>query len=104
MARPRNYFLNEQHELLPADSEGFAPPVTYLHVDWGGKGKRLHESLERVSSRARASRDPISRRRYYLVAAPEQRVTKASDAQDAVGGEKAEAVSFRGEGSKIFDV
>lgn len=103
MARARNYFLNEQHELLPENSEGFAPPVTYLHVDWRTKGKRLQHSLERVSTIARASRDPISKRRYYLVASPEESVSKASEAQDAVGGEKIESVSFRGEGSKIFE-
>lgn len=103
MARPRNYFLNEQHELLPESSEGFAPQVKYLHIDWGQKGRRLHNSLQRVARRAQASRDPIAKRKYYLVAAPEERVSKASQAQDAIGGEKVESVSFRGEGSRIFE-
>ena len=102
-ARPRNYFLNESHELSVEEKGGFGRNVEYPNINWSQKSRRLHTSLERVSRRAGQSRDPLSKRRYYLIADPSARIVKASKAKDAVHGQKLEAVVFSGEQSKFFE-
>ncbi len=102
-SKPKNYFLNESHELSVEDKGGGGRYVEYLGINWTQKSQRLRSSLERVSQRASESRDPLGRRKYYLIADPSAQIIKASKARDAVDGQKLEAVVFSGEQSKLFD-
>jgi len=102
-SKPQNYFLNESHELSVGEKGGGGRYVEYLNINWLQKAQRLHSSLERVSQRASQSRDPLSKRRYYLIADPSPQIVKASKAKDAVRGQKLEAVVFSGEQSKFFE-
>src|SRR5262249_38601738 len=101
--RPKNYFLNESHELSVETKTGGGPQRQILNVNWAQRGQRLRNSLQRVSQRAAQSHDPLARRRYYLLADPTQEIVKASKAKDAVHGQKLEAVVFSGEQSKFFE-
>ena len=101
-SKPKNYFLNERHELSVEEKEGGGRQVKYLGIDWQQKAKNLQGSLERVTHRATHSRDPLSKRRYYLIADPSAKLVKASTAKDAIHGQKLEAVVFSGEQSKLF--
>ncbi len=102
-AKPQNYFLNESHELSVEAKGGGGRYVEYLNISWPQKAHRLHNSLERVSHRASQSPDPLSKRRYYLVADPSAQIVKSSKAKDAEQGQKVEAVVFSGEQSKLFE-
>jgi hypothetical protein len=102
-SKPQNYFRNESHELSVEEKSGFGRQVEYLHISWPQKAQRLHNSLELVSQRANRSRDPLSKRRFYLIADPSGQIAKASKARDAVHGQKLEAVDFSGEQSKFFE-
>src|SRR5258706_12069296 len=102
-SNPRNYFLNENHELSVEEKGGGGRNVEFLNINWTQKARRLHTSLERVSQRASQSRDPLNKRRYYLIADPSAEIVKASKAKDAIRGQKLEAVIFGGEQSKFFE-
>ncbi len=102
-ATPKNYFLNESHELSLEEKNGGGRYVAYLGVDWPHKARRLHESLQRIQSRAMRSSDPLSGRKYYILTDPEPELTKESKAQGAIEGRKVEGVSFSGEQSKLFE-
>jgi len=102
-SKPKNYFLNESHELSVEEKSGGGRHVEYPGINWPQKAQRLHSSLERVTHRTSESRDPLSRRRYYLIADPSAQIIKASKAKDAVRGQKLEAVVFSGEQSKFFE-
>ena len=101
--RPKNYFLNESHELSVEEKDGGGRQVEYLNINWQQRSKNLSGSLERITKRASQSRDPLSKRRYYLLADPSERIVKASTARDAIDGQKLEAVVFNGEQSKLFE-
>jgi hypothetical protein len=102
-SKPQNYFLNESHELSVEDKGGGGRHVEYPKINWPQKAQRLRTSLERVSQRANQSHDPLSKRRYYLIADPSAQIVKASKAKDAIHGQKLEAVVFSGEQSKFFE-
>jgi hypothetical protein len=99
----RNYFLNENHELSVEEKKGGGRTVEFLNINWTQKARRLHNSLERVNQRASQSRDPLNKRRFYLIADPSAEIVKASKAKDAIHGQKLEAVIFGGEQSKFFE-
>lgn len=102
-SRPRNYFLNESHELSVEDKGGGGRHVEYLNINWRQKAQRLRTTLEDITRRARQSRDPLSQHRFYLIADPAAQIVKASKAKDAQHGQKLEAVVFSGEQSKFFE-
>ena len=102
-ARPKNYFLNESHELSVEEKGGGGRHVEYLNVNWPQKAKRLRTSLESIAIRAKKSSDPLSQRRFYLIADPSAQIVKSSKAKDAEHGQKLEAVVFSGEQSKFFE-
>jgi len=102
-ARPKNYFLNESHELSIEEKGGGGRHVEYPNINWPQKAQRLQTTLARVAHRARESRDPLSQRRFYLIADPTAQIVKASKAKDAEHGQKLESVVFRGEQSKYFE-
>jgi len=101
--KPKNYFLNESHELSIEDKGGGGRHVEYPGINWPQKARKLRSSLEGVTRRANQSRDPLSKRRYYLIADPSAKIVKTSKAKDAEHGQKLEAVVFSGEQSKFFE-
>ena len=102
-SKPKNYFLNESHELSVEAKSGGGRHVEYPGINWPQKARRLHGSLESITRLTSQSRDPLSKRRYYLIADPSAQIVKASKAKDAVRGQKLEAVVFSGEQSKFFE-
>jgi hypothetical protein len=102
-SKPRNYFLNESHELSVVAKTGGGQQLPILDVNWAQRGQRLRGSLQRISERATQSRDPLARRRFYLLAGGVREIAKASKAKDAIEGRKLEAVVFSGEQSKLFE-
>lgn len=102
-ATPKNYFLNERHELPVEEKPGGGRIPEFFGVNWTQKSQKLHKSLERVERLAKASKDPLSRRHYYLVADPAAQIVKVSKAKTAKDGKKVEAVEFNGEQSKVFN-
>lgn len=104
VVRPQNYFLNETHELSVESKDGGGPPARYPDIDWNQKSKVLHQSLQKVARRAAQSRDPLSTRKYYIIAGPAQGLEKFSRAKDASANQRKPApVVFNGEQSKLFE-
>lgn len=101
--KPKNYFLNESHELSVEAKKGGGQQLPILNVNWAQRGQHLRGSLQRISQRASQSRDPLAQRRYYLIADRMKVIEKASKAKDAVHGKKLETVVFSGEQSKFFE-
>ena len=101
--KPKNYFLNESHELSVEAKKGGGQQLPILNVNWAQRGQHLRGSLHRISQRATESRDPLARKRYYLLAGGAREIVKASKAKDAVRGQKLEAVVFSGQQSKLFE-
>ncbi len=101
--KPKNYFLNENHELSVEAKTGGGKQLPILNVNWAQRGHRLRGSLQRISQLATHSRDPLAQRRYYLIADRMKEIEKTSKAKDAVQGKKLEAVDFSGEQSKFFE-
>ncbi len=102
-SRPRNYFLNESHELSPGEKSGGGRQVEYKNISWPQKAERLRGALQRVVDRTTQSGDPLRERKYYLMAAPVSEIVKGSTAKDPVKGEKREKVAFNGEQSIVFE-
>lgn len=100
--RPRNYFLNEQHELTRGQYEGRGRQNTYPGIDWAQKGKLLEATLLGVRQKIQASSDPLRDSHYFVCALPVGVVEKASTAKDAKSGVKLERTNFRGQHSKVF--
>lgn len=101
-SKPKNYFLNESHELSVQTKKFRGTQLPILNVDWAQRGQKLHRSLEQISSRANHSRDPLARKRYYLLTDRMKEIVVSSDAKDAVQGQKRLEVVFSGEQSKWF--
>ena len=76
--KPQNYFLNESHELSVEEKKGFGPQVKYPGISWPQKALQLHNSLARVSQLANQSRDPLSKRRFYLIADPSDQLASGT--------------------------
>jgi Subtilase family len=102
-ARLKNYYLNESHELSIEEKGGGGRHVEYLNINWPQKAKRLQASLQSIAQRAQKSSDPLSQRRFYIIADRSAQIVKASKAKDAKHGQKLEAVVFSGEQSKFFE-
>lgn len=102
-SKPKNYFLNESHELSVEAKKGGGQQLPILNVNWAQRGQHLRGSLNRISQLATQSRDPLARKRYYLLAGGAREIVKASKAKDAVHGQKLLEVNFSGEQSKFFE-
>ena len=100
---PKNYFLNESHELSIEEKAGGGRFVNYPDIDWKKKADRLHSSLEAVHRRAAKSPDPLSKRKYYIIADPASTIVTSSAAKTAIGGKISKDVKFSGEQSKLFE-
>jgi len=100
--KPVTFFLNERHELLPAEKPKGGRTPHYLGVDWASKGKTLTASL--VASRGILAKyhDPIRESRYYLLARPSPVLQKRSTAKNAVDNALLDQVSFAKSDSLVF--
>jgi len=101
-AKPKNYFLNEQHELSRGEARGGGRQNSFPGIDWAQKGQDLEASLSGVRRKIRASIDPLRESHYFMCALPVASVEKASTAKNATGGVKQEPTNFRGSHSKVF--
>lgn len=99
---PRNYFLNEHHELTPTDKDGFGPTKKYTDVNWRSKGQALHSSLVRSRDQILASPDPLKESRYFLAVLPEKVLHQPSQAKKAKDGKLARVPDFRGDDAGVF--
>src|SRR5947207_908204 len=101
---PRTFFLNEHHELAHAERAGGGRLPNLAPLDWAAKGHRLHQTLKSTQQQLlQRSKDPLSGRRFYLVAKGVSELSKFSkDKKKAPSGEYAERTNYRREHSQIF--
>ena len=69
IVEPRNYYLNEQHELGRGIKEGGSVP-RYAPIDWSARGKKISGSLRQVKREIEKSLDPLRDSHYFIVAKP----------------------------------
>lgn len=100
---PRTYYLNEHHELPTEEKPGGGRAAQYENIDWAVKGKQLSKSLSGVRKLLSESGDPLSGRQYFLLAAPEPKLTKkSSDKKKAPNGTIQEVTDFRSDHPRVF--
>ncbi len=75
---PRTFYLNEHHELPTEEKTGGGRAAQYENIDWAVKGQQLSSSLQDVTTVLSQSSDPLSGRQYFLLAAPEPKLSKKS--------------------------
>jgi hypothetical protein len=85
---PRNYFLNEQHELKPTETDGGGRLRVFKGINWAAKGQRLHRSLSKARSTIQASPDPMRQSRFFLAVGPEKTLVQPTTAKGAKNNEK----------------
>ena len=101
---PRNFFLNEFHELSPVEKLGGGLAANYLGVSWAAKSKQIHDSLDDVADKISSSHDPLKDARYFVLAQPVAEVEKASkDKKKAPGGSFKEKTAYGGIHGRVFD-
>lgn len=92
---PRIFFLNERHELAPKTEGGGGNFRRVLDVDWVVRAKQISSDLANLQASIRESGDPLSSRRFYMVALAESVIMKESRGDGAAEGRRAEHVDFR---------
>lgn len=98
---PRTFFLNESHEFTRGEKEGGGRPASYAPINWASRAAKLHSTLNATRSAVAASQDPLRERRFFMLAAPESKVTKTSK---AIGKPPTfdEETRYSGEHSRVF--
>jgi hypothetical protein len=100
---PRNFYLNEQHELARAEKEGGGRVTQYLDINWATKGAGLARSLGRLRKEIEASSDPTKENHCFVLASPVEQLAKASkDRNKAVDGKVFENTDFAEKHSRVF--
>ena len=100
---PRNFFLNEQHELAHGEKEGGGSLPKLVPIDWRAKGQNIHDSLSAAREDVRRSSDPLRDKRYFLATTPTARIKKHSaNSRRAPTGVLEETTDYAGEHSRIF--
>ena len=102
LTNPKNYFLNEHHELAVGEKEGGGRFTEYVDIDWHNKAQRLSDSIKKLVSHARNSPDPVSRRRYFMLALPPEELAKRSSAKNASQGKLTQIVDYDVQHSRGF--
>jgi hypothetical protein len=101
--RPRNFFLNEKHELSPVEKGGGGRLPDYVQIAWSAKSRRIGSSIERAIASVQASKDPLRDDRFFLVAKPVAHVEKRStNRKKAPNGTFEDPTSFGGIHGKVF--
>lgn len=101
---PRNFFLNETHELTPDEKGGGGGLPKFEGISWSAKGKKISQSLETAVETITSSRDPLKKSRFFLVAEPVEKIKKRRE--DKKGKLKEiyeEKPAFGGLQGKLFD-
>jgi hypothetical protein len=101
-AEPRNYFLNEQHELARAEKPRKGRIPEFVGINWAAKGRKLNSSLARVRDLVSRSRDPLRGSRYFVLARPAGELAKKSKAKQAEEGKLEVTVSYSEDDSLVF--
>lgn len=100
---PKNYFLNEQHELARAERPGGGRIPEFVGINWSTKGTRIAQSLMRVQDSVRRSTDPLRQSRYFVLARPRTTLEKKSaDKRKAQGGKLSVQVDYSEDDSRVF--
>jgi hypothetical protein len=103
-AQPRNFFLNETHELASAEKEGGGRLAAYAPIAWAAKARRINQSIQRVEKLIGASNDPLKDERFFVLANPVPEVEKLSnDKKKAPTGTFKEKTEFGSVHSRVFD-
>lgn len=98
---PRTFFLNETHEFTRGEKEGGGPGAKYAPIDWNKRGSALRSSIDATKKAVTTSRDPLKDRRYFMLAMPEKRVAKRSNAKNKPPIHD-EETRYEGEHSRVF--
>lgn len=100
---PRNFFLNEQHELAPGEKAGGGRVPEFVGINWATKGNRISQSLLKVRDFVSRSRDPLRQARYFVLARPTRGLEKKSrDRRKAQGGKLAVEIDYAENESRVF--
>jgi hypothetical protein len=103
-SRPRTFFLNETHELSPADKTGGGRVPDYVGISWAQKAQRISGSIKTVLRNVEASNDPLRERRYFVVAHPVPELEKRSkNKAKAPSGIVKDLTDFGGVHGRVFD-
>jgi hypothetical protein len=101
---PRTFFLNETHELAPAERRGGGRLPNYVGIAWAAKAQRLNKSIGQVMKAVAASNDPLKDDRFFVVAQPVTEVEKRSkDKKKATSGTVKEPTRFGEAHGKVFE-
>lgn len=80
--KPRNFFLNQAHELArTARDGGGGPPKLDMNINWATKAASLLNDFRKVRTTIEHSIDPLRNHRYYFLASPEASITKKTENQ-----------------------
>ena len=102
--KPLTFFLNETHELSPTEKDGGGRLPKYTGISWSAKAARISSSLKTVSTKVEASRDPLKKDRYFVLAFPVPELEKLSDdKRKAPIGTFKEPTDFGGDHWRVFD-
>src|SRR6266571_9187518 len=100
---PRNFFLNEQHELAPGEKAGGGRVPEFVGINWATKGSRISQSLLKIRDAVRRSRDPLREARYFVLARPTSGLErKSADKRKAQGGKLAVEIDYAEDESRVF--
>lgn len=100
---PRNFYLNEQHELSRSEKEPGGRVPQYADIDWTARGGAISESLNRVTSLIQKCHDPSGSKHCFLLAEPVERLAKISkDKTKAKDGKVFENTRFSEKHSRVF--
>lgn len=101
---PRTFFLNESHELSPAEKGGGGRLPDFVGISWESKGQKISESLNQTMKVVQASNDPLKEDRFFVVAQPVADVEKRSkDKKKAPHGTFKEPVEFGANQGRVFE-
>jgi hypothetical protein len=103
-ASPKNFFLNEVHELSPEEKGGGGSTPQYEGISWVRKAREISSSLTKVVDQIDTSDDPLKGERYFVVARHVPAVKKRSvNKKIAPDGTFEEPTAFGGEHGRVFD-
>jgi hypothetical protein len=93
--QPRNYFLNEQHELSREERATGGSVLKLAPINWSKKQTAIQTSIADVEAKLKRSKDPARKHRYYVVVDAEPTIIKASDSKNKPA-QYAEDVDYAG--------
>ena len=100
--KAKHFFLNQRYELPVEDQSGGGGVRYYAQVAWAEKGTKVRQSIQHIKAHARASRDPLRGKRFFIVAAPELNLRRQPGKRSASQEPYVENVDFGGEHAQCF--